>query len=148
MKELRTEIEIDASPESVWGVLIDFASFPAWNPFIQEASGERKVGERLRIRVVPSDGKAMIFKPVVLTCEPNRELRWLGRLAIPGLFEGEHSFTLEPTDAGRTRLTHREVFKGVLVPFLARSLDGGTRKGFEAMNRALKERVEKKVSAG
>jgi len=26
-----------------------------------------------------------------------RELRWLGRLLIPGLFDGEHSLRLEPT---------------------------------------------------
>ncbi len=85
----------------------------------------------------------MVFRPTVLACETNRELRWLGRLGIPGLFEGEHSFTLEPIDTGRTRLIQREVFTGVLVPLFARSLDGGTKKGFEAMNLALKERAEK-----
>jgi hypothetical protein len=145
MKELLTEIDIAASPERVWAVLIDFAAFPAWNPFIREASGEPKVGGKLRIRVVPPGSNAMVFKPTVLACDVNRELRWLGRLGIPGLFDGEHGFTLAPIDGGRTRLTQREVFTGVLVPLLAKSLDGGVKKGFEAMNRALKERVEKEV---
>jgi hypothetical protein len=134
MKELRTEIEIAASPEVVWAILTDFAAFPQWNPFIKEASGEQKVGGKLRIRVVPSGGKGMVFKPTVLAFETNRELRWRGRLGIPGLFEGEHSFTIEQIVDGRTRLTQREVFTGVLVPLLARSLDDGTKKGFEAMN--------------
>lgn len=147
MKELRTEIDIAATPEAVWSVLTDFEAFPHWNPFIREASGERKVGEKLRIRVAPSGGKGMVFTPTVLACEPNRELRWLGRLPIPGLFEGEHSFTLEPIDGARTRLTQREVFTGILVPLLAQSLDGGTKRGFEAMNLALKERAEKKMSS-
>jgi hypothetical protein len=50
-------------------------------------------------------------------------------LGISGLFDGEHIFTLEPVDGGRTRLRQREVFTGVLVPLLARSLDDGTKKG-------------------
>jgi hypothetical protein len=147
MKELRTEIEIAASPEAVWSILTDFAAFPEWNPFIREASGEQKVGGKLRIRVVPSGGNGMVFKPTVLAHEPNRELRWVGRLPIPGLFEGEHGFILEPIGNGRTRLTQREVFTGLLVPLLTRSLDGGTKKGFEAMNLALKERAEKKIAS-
>jgi hypothetical protein len=147
MKELRTEIEIAASPEAVWAILTNFAAFPQWNPFIKEASGEQKVGGKLRVRVVPPGGKGMVFKPTVLAFETNRELRWLGRLGIPGLFDGEHGFTLEPIDGGRTRLTQREVFTGVLVPLFARSLDDGTKKGFDAMNLALKERAEKKVSS-
>jgi hypothetical protein len=147
MKELRTEINIAASPEAVWSVLTDFAAFPQWNPFITEASGEQKVGGKLRIRVATTSGKGMVFKPTVLACETNRELRWLGRLGIPGLFDGEHGFTLEPIGDGRTRLTQREVFTGLLVPLLARSLEDGTKKGFEAMNLALKERAEKKVAS-
>jgi hypothetical protein len=147
MKELRTEIEIAAPPEAVWAILTDFAAFPQWNPFITEASGEQKVGGKLRIRVVPPSGKGMVFKPTVLACETNRELRWLGRLGIPGLFGGEHGFILEPIHGGRTRLTQREVFTGLLVPLLARSLDDSTKNGFEAMNLALKERAEKSVAS-
>jgi hypothetical protein len=36
----------------------------------------------------------------------------------------------------------REVFKGLLVPLLARSLDKDTQRGFVEMNRALRERAE------
>jgi uncharacterized protein YndB with AHSA1/START domain len=35
MKELHSEIEIDASAERVWAILTDFASYPRWNPFIR-----------------------------------------------------------------------------------------------------------------
>ena len=44
MKELRSEIEIQASAERVWQLLTDFASFPQWNPFIRKASGNIRVG--------------------------------------------------------------------------------------------------------
>jgi hypothetical protein len=142
MKELHTEIEINAPQDRVWSLLTDFARFPEWNPFIREATGELRVGGKLRVRLQPPGGKGMVFKPTVLVRDDNRELRWLGKLAIPGLFDGEHIFAVEPMDGGRTRFVQREIFKGLLVPLFARMLDGSTRQGFEAMNRALKERAE------
>ena len=142
MKELRTEIEIQASDKREWQLLIDFASFPQWNPFIRQAKGEAKVGARLQVHIQPSGASSMTFKPTVLKVEPNRELRWLGRLLMPGLFDGEHTFTIETLEANRIRFTQREVFTGLLVPLFARSLDTDTRRGFEEMNQALKSRAE------
>jgi hypothetical protein len=142
MKELRTEIEIQASAERVWQLLTDFPSFPQWNPFIRKASGNISVGERLEVRLQPSGASAMTFRPTVLKVEPNREFRWLGHLLIAGLFDGEHSFTIEPLGEGRVRFTQREIFRGLLVPLLARGLDTDTQRGFEEMNQALKARAE------
>ena len=33
--ELNSEIEINASPETVWKLLTDTSRFPEWNPFIR-----------------------------------------------------------------------------------------------------------------
>ncbi len=84
----------------------------------------------------------MTFRPTVLKADPNRELRWLGRLRVPGLFDGEHSFTIQPLEENRVRFVQREAFKGLLVPLFARSLDTNTLRGFGEMNRALKKRAE------
>jgi hypothetical protein len=142
VKELRSEIEIQASAERVWQLLTDFASFPQWNPFIRKASGAIRVGERLEVYIQPSGASGMTFRPTVLKAEPNRELRWLGHLLISGLFDGEHSFTIEPLGASRVRFTQREVFTGLLVPLFARGLDTDSRRGFEEMNQALKSKAE------
>jgi hypothetical protein len=83
----------------------------------------------------------MTFQPTVLKAEVNRELRWLGHLIFPGLFDGEHSFVIEPLDTNRVRFIQREVFRGLLVLLVAGTLDK-TRQGFEAMNRALKIKAE------
>jgi hypothetical protein len=40
------------------------------------------------------------FRPRVLEAEPARRLRWLGHLLVPGLFDGEHRFTIEPAGPG------------------------------------------------
>ena len=84
----------------------------------------------------------MSFEPTVLVADTARELRWLGRVGLPRIFDGEHSFTLEPRGRDGVRLVHAECFRGLLVPFLWRGLDTDTRSGFEQMNQALKKRAE------
>ena len=84
----------------------------------------------------------MTFKPTVLKAEANHELRWLGHLLLPGLFDGEHIFIIETLGAESVRFTQREVFKGLFVPFLANAFYNKTLAGFEAMNQSLKARAE------
>lgn len=141
-REIRTTIEIDAPASRVWAVLTDFGRYSEWNPFIRSIHGQAKQGEQLEILIQPPGVTGMTFRPVILALQPETELRWLGRLILPGIFDGEHQFQLEPIGAGRTQLIHRERFSGLLVPLLWRSLDIQARAGFEAMNHALKQRVE------
>jgi len=140
VRRIETAIDIAARPAAVWGVLIDFAAYPDWNPFIRRLQGEASVGARLEVTVQPPGGRAMTFKPTVLAAEPNRELRWLGRVLVPGLFDGEHVFRLEPTPSG-CRFHHSETFDGLLVSLFAGTL-AKTEQGFAEMNEALKSRVE------
>ena len=142
MKELSTEIEIDADPHRVWSILTDLRRYPEWNPFIPRAEGEVREGARIQVVVAPPGGKAMTFRPTLVRVAPGRELRWLGRLLLPGVFDGEHIFEIARIGDKQVRLTQREVFKGLLVPMLWRGLSVSTRAGFEAMNHALKARAE------
>jgi len=138
---ITTTIRIAADPDTVWAVLTDFASYPEWNPFITRIEGSPEVGSRLVVRLSPAGGRGMTFTPTVLVATPGRELRWLGKLGIGGLFDGEHFFVLDRDDEGATRLTHGETFSGILVSLMG----GATRKaddGFDAFNRALKRRAE------
>ncbi|WP_435334386.1 SRPBCC family protein [Haloarchaeobius sp. TZWWS8] len=140
MKRIETRIEIDAPVEAVWRVLTDLPNYATWNPFIPEASGTVAPGERLHVRIQPEGGRGMSFSPAVLAADENRLLQWRGRLLVPGLFDGTHSFELEPLDDGGTRLVQSEEFSGLLVPVLLD--DSRIRDGFKSMNRALKERAE------
>jgi hypothetical protein len=143
MRELTTMVEIEAGPDEVWEVLTDFASFPEWNPFIVEVDGAPTTGERLEVTMSPPGGSRMTFRPTVTESSPHEVFEWLGTVLIRGLFDGRHRFELTPTGTG-TRLTQSEEFSGLLVPLLWKKLDVGTRAGFEAMNEALRARVEKR----
>lgn len=141
MHEIRTEIEIDAPIGRVWAALSDFASYPSWNPFIPQLEGAPDVGSRLAVTIAPPGRKTMTFRPTLLEFAPETRIRWLGRLWISGLFDGEHVHTLEALPAGGTRYRQTETFRGLLVG-LARGTLKSTEEGFGQMNRALKARVE------
>ncbi len=136
-KEIHTEIIINASPEQVWEVLSDFEAYPEWNPFITEVEGKTKKGEKLKI-----NAGGMTFKPTVLIAEKNSELKWIGRLLMPGIFDGTHRFQIIDRGDGTVLFKHSEHFKGLLVGPFSKKLDRETKSGFDAMNKALKERVE------
>ncbi len=140
-REIQNQIDIDATPAAVWAVLADTAAYPEWNPFLRRLSGELRTGAKLAVEIAPPGARAMTFKPTVLTSEDGRELRWLGRLLAPGIFDGEHRFRLQPLPDGRTRFTQSERFQGLLVRLFPGTVEK-TLLGFEQMNNALKQRVE------
>ena len=139
--EIRDEVEIEASPEAVWDVLMDFDSYPSWNPFIRRLNGRSEVGSKLRARLEPPTGRGMTFRPTVTTLRPRESFGWLGPLGLPGVFDGAHRFELVPLDGGRTRFIQSERFDGILAGPLQRSIRDRTLPGFKDMNRALAERA-------
>ena len=143
MNILKSEIEIDAPAEKVWDILMDFDGYPEWNPFVREIGGNAAPGERLQVTLKLEGRKPMLFKPRVKEVRPRQEFRWLGRLIVTGLFDGEHGFYLEPLADGRVRFIQKEEFRGIVAGKILKGISAKTQAGFEAMNRALKERAEK-----
>ncbi|MFC6826934.1 SRPBCC family protein [Halopelagius fulvigenes] len=142
MRELVTTIAIDAAPDRVWEVLTDFECYSEWNPFMR-ITGRANEGARIAVELYPPEGRGAAFRPTVTASEYGREFRWVGHLGVPGLFDGEHRFVLEPdADGERTTLTHAETFRGVLSGVLFRAVGDNTEAGFRQMNEALKARAE------
>lgn len=143
MKEIRTEVLIQASPTKVWDHFMDFSRHAAWDPFIHFIQGEIAVGQTIKIKLTPPDAGAMIFKPKIVKLEPNREFSWLGHLFFPGLFDGRHIFEFIDHKNGTTTFIQREQFTGILVPLFKKMLDDNTKRGFELLNNKLKEKCER-----
>jgi hypothetical protein len=141
-RRLHSEIEIQASPERSWEALTDFAAYPDWNPFIVQAAGQPVPGSRLELQMRLPGRRPTTFRPEVLEATPAHRLRWLGHLLVPGLFDGEHSFTIEPSGTDRVRITQQEEFRGLLAPLIVAFIGNSTREGFHQMNQALKTQVE------
>jgi hypothetical protein len=139
-KIITTHLSLDSPVEDVWEALITLPRYGEWNPFITSASGTLAPGERLDLTIHPPGGRPMRFKPWVTAMDHHRYVEWLGRVGMPGIFDGRHSFTLTPLTSGRTLLQQSETFTGALIPFAGSVLDR-TRVGFEQMNQALRHRV-------
>ena len=137
---IETKINIESNTKSIWQELINFEEYKNWNPAIYEVSGVLNEGEILKI-VVKINGSTMVFKPKILKYKENSELRWLGKLFIPKIFDGEHYFIVKDNLDGTTTFIHGENFSGVLIPFFTKMILD-TKKNFEAMNEELKKRVE------
>ena len=149
--ELRTFVDIDATPERVWEVLTDLPSYAEWNPFITRAEGTFVEGERVSVSVPPVNAFVpSTLRPRVLEVAPLRRLRvWsrLDRLGIPGVFDVEHTMTLTDHEGG-VRLWLQDRFGGLLAPLLIRSLNRHRLAAFTAMNAALKARAEDTAADG
>ena len=145
MRELRTTIDIDAPPAVVWAVLTDFPAYREWNPFIVRVEGEAAQNAVLTVEMQRPLRKPMIFRPTVQKAQLNRELRWLGKIFLGGLFDGEHFFELEGISGNRTKFTHGEMFTGLVVDYFADNFLIGLEDDFKRMNEALKRRVEERA---
>jgi hypothetical protein len=100
------------------------------------------VGTELKMLLQPPGGRGMEFHPKVRSVIPNKEISWQGR--IPGVFTGTHKFTLDPLEGNKTRFVQHSEFEGLAVRFGGEEFLEGGRRGFEEMERALKERVERR----
>ena len=146
VREIDTEIEIDATAARVWDVLADFAAYPRWNPFLLSVAGTPATGRRIRFWFELPRGFRAPACATILKAERETELRWAG--SVPGLFRAEHYFVIERAGAARLRFRHGEIFSGLLLPLVWPILRSRGREVYEAMNRALKERAERGAGGG
>ena len=142
MKNLHTEITINAPAEKVWNILTNFEKFGEWNPFILSIEGKQEIGAQLKVVLKNGNGTS-VFKPKVLILEKNKAFEWLGSLPIPGLFNGQHHFKLEKISEHQINFIHGEQFSGLLAGIIMKQIGEATQQSFMAMNKALKERAEK-----
>ncbi len=93
MKEIHTEIVVDASAERVRSMLTNFENYPNWNPFIKSIRGEAALHKKLVVSILPPKGSGMTFKPTVVKFERNKEFRWKGKLIMKGIFDSFRTTT-------------------------------------------------------
>jgi hypothetical protein len=143
VKEVRSEIEINSYPESVWRILIDFAAYDQWNPFINKIIGVPTEGSKIDLYIETPSGKNRKYSPRITRVEEGRELRWFGKSSLPGFLNAEHIFIIEELQPERVRFIQRELFDGLLTRVFGKGVDTDIRQGFQDMNDALKKRAER-----
>ncbi len=147
--ELRTSVDVDATPETVWSVITDVPAIPQWAPALTAATGSF---ERDDIVVSFPPGSPLLRTTVharVLEVTPRRRLRFalrLARLGAPGLLDTDHTMTVVEQDGG-VRLWLEIRFRGLLLPLLSRSLNRDRAPAFGPVAPLLKARIEELQAA-
>jgi hypothetical protein len=138
--EIRSEVEINGSPEFVWQVLADLARYPVWNPFLYPVEGELHPRNPLQV-TMHANGRIVTYTATVLQIERNRVLSWSAQALSSRVFDTIYSFTIEPAPGGRARLVARETRRGLsrIVEWLVGS---DIQRGLDAMTRSVRNRVE------
>lgn len=143
MREIRTEIDIAAPAAKVWSTLMDFDSWKNWNPTVSEATGAASLGSKLKVTMCGKGGKsAQSYAPTITSFEKPKLFRWRATMIAGFLFTNDKVFELQETNSG-TKLIHKELFDGVLVPMFWGKFEKFVPPMLVSMNEALKKNVEK-----
>jgi hypothetical protein len=134
------ELNIHASPVTIWSLLTDAKDFPRWNSTVTGVDGEIREGEQLRLHV---PGTNRTFTPTVSGVVPHERMSWTGGVSL--LFKGVRNFELRRCEDGTTDFAMEERFSGLILPLVRTSMpDFGP--VFERYARDLKREAERRQS--
>ena len=106
------EVQIEASPEKVWSLLVDCTTWPSWYKHCADVSilGEESVlqeNSKFRFKTLGN-----YFEPKVVTFDPYTSLIWEAQ--GPAWTSGAHAWYIEHCATGCKVITE-EVQKGLLL---------------------------------
>jgi hypothetical protein len=110
--------DIDASAETVWGLLTDSSGYADWNRSVLGIEGPIAAGRTIKLVSVASPKRT--FKLKVATMEPPRRMVWASGMPL-GLFRGLRTYLVETTDSG-TSFSMTEEFSGPLSGLITKSI--------------------------
>lgn len=134
-------IEIAAPADRVWAVIADLDSWGTWNPLYTQGAGEMKVGARPRFTVQLEGIKPQKVSPTIVTVVPGRLFEY-ALSNMGGLLKAFRYVEIDPLGPDRCSVANYEVMTGLLSGPVKRQVGEKVRQGLEAMNHALKARVE------
>jgi hypothetical protein len=133
------EIEVAASPESVWAVLTDIGEWPSWNPEVKQASlsGPFAPGVQFRWKAGPGT-----ITSTLESVEPPKVIAWTGKtVGIKAI----HVYQLEPR--GETTIVKSdESWDGLIVRLFRGPMTKTLQKSTESGLRYLKTEAERRAA--
>lgn len=139
MKEFRARIEIQATREVVWDILVNVGEWERWNTTIERVEGRAAPGEKITVYSKVSPGRAFPLK--VTEFDPPSRMVWSGGMPL-GLFRGQRTYELNLTESGAVEFGMHERFSGLFSPMITRSIPD-LQPSFEEFAACLKREAEK-----
>jgi hypothetical protein len=138
MKSFSASTIINASPETIWKILIDASDWQKWNSTVTKVEGKIALGEKITVYAKVNPNRA--FALTVSEYIPNERMVWTGGMPL-GLFKGERTYTLSPKSDGSAEFAMQEVFSGLLSPLITGSIPD-LKPSFDEFAAALKQYAE------
>lgn len=131
-------IRINSTPERIWEIMTTAKNFPIWNSTIISLEGDIAMKEK--ITLVSTVAPDRTFKIKVSKMEKPTLMQWSDGFAP--MFRGVRSFITEPQEDGTCIFTMKEVYSGLMLPMIKKSLPD-FRPSFEQFVADLKTEAEK-----
>jgi hypothetical protein len=141
MITLETTLDIMAPIDGVWSILIDFAGYEMWNPYIVKIEGKAVAGAVITVHSLPKADGDIHKAPVEVVAIAPYAMRWAGGLPDRDKFKGDHWFALE-AHGDTTRLRHFEHFTGTMAEGILDKHGALISENFNIFNNALKKQAE------
>ncbi|VUC26700.1 unnamed protein product [Clonostachys rosea] len=147
---LSVQIEIEAPPETVRSVVLDFQRYKEFHQVFtiqcldpEMQPEDLQAGDKLDVDIKGYSFKFR-FQPTLVENSPST-FQWYG--SAPFLFSGKHQFFFSPSQEtpGGTTLIQREEFNGLLAHQIEPSWAFGkqTRDNFQTFNQDVKAEAER-----
>ncbi|HYX33240.1 MAG TPA: SRPBCC domain-containing protein [Oligoflexus sp.] len=145
--EVQDSLVIQASKRQVFNTLLQWSTFPEWNPYITRIDGKPEVGQDINVVFFMGMGPRMPLRCKVLTADAQKTtLSWEYKAPLPWLYTAQHSFVIQEIHPGQCQITQKEAMQGLFACRLLGFLHGILRKRFQLMHAALRKQVKRSAA--
>jgi uncharacterized protein YndB with AHSA1/START domain len=136
-------VEIAAPATFVWDVLVDYASYPQWNPYTIAVDTTLETGERIDLTLPAYDGSDGTFvnREFIRVVDPPHHLRYDTGEEIPGVLGVRDQWI---TELGPDRCSYHttDALSGEHADLVMELTGDWIKAGFDSVAHALKARTE------
>jgi hypothetical protein len=141
-------VEIEAPQLLVWGVLVDYARYPEWNPYTVRVETTLELGSVIDLHLPDpaKPGETFRNREYLRVVDAPHHLRYDTAEEIPGMHAVRDQWV---ADLGGSRSSYRTTdrFTGDLAGYVFEHQGAWVKAGFDSVAHALKARAEALVRA-
>ena len=141
-------VEIAAPASFVWDVLVDYASYPEWNPYTIAVETTLEISDRIDLTLPNPDGTdgTIVNREFIRIVDPPHHLRYDTGEEYPGLLGMRDQYV---TELGPDRCSYHttDTLSGELADLVMETNGDWIKAGFDSVATALKARAEQLLAA-
>jgi hypothetical protein len=137
-------VRIGAPASFVWDVLVDYPSYPRWNPYTVAVSTSFAIGEPIDLTLPAVDGSGGTFvnREHIRVIDPPRHLQYDTGDEMPGIFAVRDQW-IEELGPGHCAYHTTDTISGEYADKVIEMTGDWIKAGFDSVANALKARAER-----